>query len=395
MRHINYLVLSKWFILGLFIFLVIPSLAVAISDKKPLQSEILVIGTGIIQDGNIANAREAAVSEALVKGVEAYLARRLGSKGMINNFPRIIHDIIPKAGEEIENYNILAEEQIDKYFKILVKVKVNENVIEEMFREMGLVSMEGPPIKILFLVSQISSPGGMISYWWKTPESHEALTPTELSLYRVFQERGFQPINRMITVPERDYPSEMMALDLSDETVINWGRIFSADVVIYGKCMIVEGENISVLLKSFDVEEGEMISQDSQVESIEGVPPDRTDLIMQGIERTVNHLATRLSPEIIKRFKEQEAIISFFEITLKGLKSFKQLREFEDFLKKDIPGVGLVRLTRVKGNTVSLSVAFSGSKDKFLDAVISHENFPFQADLSRSEEGEIIFHIIR
>ncbi|MFH1488674.1 MAG: hypothetical protein ABII06_07210, partial [Pseudomonadota bacterium] len=63
--------------------------------------EILVIGSSIIVDGNVAGARQAATSEALVKGVEAYLARLLGSRGMVNNFNRLINNILPSAKEEV------------------------------------------------------------------------------------------------------------------------------------------------------------------------------------------------------------------------------------------------------------------------------------------------------
>ncbi|MFH1349505.1 MAG: hypothetical protein ABII26_01080 [Pseudomonadota bacterium] len=356
------------------------------------RSEILVFGTGTIVDGNIANARKEAVSDAMVKGIEAYLTRRLGSKGTMNNFPRIIHDIFPRAREEVENFNILAEEQIDKSLRILVKVKVNENVIEEIFREVGLVLMEGPPIKILFLVHQAIYPGDKISYWWKEPEKLEDLTHTELSLYRAFQDRGFQPINRMTPVPERGYSAEMRELNLPDEMAVIWGRVFSADVVIHGECKIVEGENVSINLKAFDVEKGSIISQDSQVGSLEGITGIK-DLFMQGIDRTINNLATRLGHEIIKNVGGRQADTQIFIITLKNLKSFKQLRDFESFLKRDMTGVGPIKQTRVKGNSVSISVEFTGNRDRFIDRLLRHENLPFQTDLGKSEAGEIILGI--
>ena len=93
------------------------SLSVAQVDTKPEQNEILVIGTGGILDGNVAKARKKAIAEALVKGVEEYLGRRLGSQTMINNFPRLLQDVIPKAREEIENFHILAEDQTGDHFR--------------------------------------------------------------------------------------------------------------------------------------------------------------------------------------------------------------------------------------------------------------------------------------
>jgi hypothetical protein len=58
----------------------------------------------VIIDGNIAAARNDAISDALLKGLEEYLTRYLGSQIMINNFPRLINNVIPDAKDEIENF---------------------------------------------------------------------------------------------------------------------------------------------------------------------------------------------------------------------------------------------------------------------------------------------------
>lgn len=367
------------------------SVSQAETPGKGYKTEILVIGSSLISAGNVASAREAAISEALVKGVEEYLTERLGDQGMINNFPRLIHEIIPRAREQVENFHILAETQTDKHYKILVRLRINEKVMEEKLRDIGLIVIKGPPLKILFLVSQIQLFGGKISYWWREPESSAGLTSTELALHRVFQEHGFSPINRL-NVPEESYSSEMKILDLSDESAARWGRIFSADVVIHGRCEILKGEAIYIILSALDVKKGIIISRDSQSEKIEK-GSEGIDQVMQSIERAINKIAIRLGPEIIKATGTPDIGINELKITLTGLKDFKQFRDFRDFLKKDIPGVKSVRQTRVSSNSISISVEFSGSGEKFLDTFLSHEGFPFQADVSKTEEGEIIVEI--
>jgi hypothetical protein len=75
------------------------------------------------------------------------------------------------------------------------------------------------------------------------------------------------------------------------------------------------------------------------------------------------------------------------------MRGFKQFRDFRDFLKKDILGVKSVRQTRVSSNSISISVEFSGNSEKFLDTILGQEGFPFPADVSKTEEGEIIIDI--
>ncbi len=365
------------------------SLCVAQVDKKLEQNEILVIGTGSIMDGNVAKARKMAIAEALVKGVEEYLGRRLGSQTMINNFPRLLQDVIPKAREEIENFHILAEERMDKEYKILVRVKVNDKVMEEKLREIGVIFMEGPPIRVLFLVSQMEGRGEKHLYWWKDPETNSALTLVELALHRVFQERGFQPVSRLLRTPEGDYSPEMKALDLSDEDAIRWGELFSADVVVRGRCEIIGGDEVSVVLKALHVENSIMIGRDMQSERMAEGAGDM-EQIVETIEIAVNNVASRLTPQIMMVIELPETKTAQLSLTLKGLRSFRQFREFKDFLEKNVPGVKSVRQTRLRGNSVSVAVAFLGDEENFVERVSKHENLPFKADWTKTEQGEIV-----
>jgi hypothetical protein len=308
---------------------------------------------------------------------------------MINNFSRLLQDVIPRAREEIENFHILAEERMEKKYKILVRVKVNDKVMEDRLREIGVVLMEGPPIRVLFLVSQSGPRKGRTSYWWQNPETDSALTPVELALHRVFQERGFQPINRLLKIPEGEYSPEMKALDLSDEDAIRWGELFSADVVVQGRCEIIGGDEVSIVLKALHVENLIIIDQDMHSERL-GEGAGGMEQIVETIGMAVNNVASRLSPEIMMAIELPEAKITQLALTLKGLRSFRQYRDFKDFLEKNVPGVKSVRQTRVKGNSMSVAVEFLGDEEKFLNRVSNHENLPFKADLAKTEGGEIL-----
>lgn len=365
------------------------SLSVAQVDKKLQENAILVIGTGTILDGNVAKARKMAIAEALVKGVEAYLGRRLGSQTMINNFPRLLQDVIPKAREEIENFHILAEERTDTEYKILVRVKVNDKVMEEKLREIGVILMEGPAIRVLFLVSQTQTRKENIFYWWRDPEIDSAMSLVELALHRVFQERGFQPINRLLKIPEGEYSAEMKALDLSDEDAIRWGELFSADVVVQGRCEIIGGAEVSIVLRALHVENRIMIGRDMQSQRIAEGAGDM-EKIVESIEIAVNNVASRLVPEIMMAIELPETKTAKLSLTLKGLRSFGQFRAFKDFLENSVPGVKSVKQTRLRGDSMSVAVEFLGDEEKFVQRVSKHENLPFKADWTRTEQGEIV-----
>jgi hypothetical protein len=360
--------------------------AVAV-ERGSVGGDVLAIGKGRIVKGNLARARENAVSEALEKGVEEYLIKRLGSENMINNFPRLIHEVVPSAREGIENFHILAEEQRGEDYKILVRIKINEKVLEEKLKEIGLVLMQGPSASVLFLVSQLGPDPQRVSYWWKDPESDAPMTPTELALHRVFQERGFNPIRRLYNVPEGDYGADMRSLDLPDEAAIEWGRRFDADLVIHGRCEIVGAEEVYLNLTAFDAKAGVKVHQERQRIKIDADAAG-SELVLQPIVSIVNKAAAGLAPAVLGEFKAPEVKLAELEISLQGVKNLRQFNELMNFLEQDVTGVESVRPTKVKGNVIELSVMFKGDPDELLDRLAKQDILSFQMNLNRySEKG--------
>ena len=352
------------------------------------QDQTLVIGTGEIIDGNVSKARSTAISEALLKGVEVYLAELLGSQDMVNHFPRLLQDVIPKAKEWIANYYILAEERINDHYKVLVRVKVNDKLMEERLREIGVELMDRPPIKVLFLVSQVEYPDGELSYWWQAPEAGFVLTPVELALYNVFEARGFHPVNRLLNVPEGEYSPEMNTLELTDEDAVGWGKLFSADVVIRGRCRVIQGIEIALELEALNVESGSLIDWGMEVEEMEEPSAD-VDQVVETIERLVSSVAARLGPRISSTIQSEEATLNQLELVLQGVRNFNQFKVFKDLLENEISGVESVKQTRVRDDAMSISVEFFGDEKRFLDMISTQKSLPFATDVKRTEEGEI------
>jgi len=195
-------------------------------------------------------------------------------------------------------------------------------------------------------------------------------------------------------MPEDDFTSEMRALDLADPVLFKWGRLFSADVVIHGKCQIIEGEQVTVELTALNIGKEHFVFQDAQAEGLEeGV--DQFDEIIRVVERAVNKIAGRLSPAILKDVEVGDSKRSTLLLMLKGLENFKQFREFKAFLEKEVKGVQSVKQTKVRGKTIYITVIYSGEEESFLDRVLHHAKLPFQTEVSGSEEGAIVFELKR
>ena len=391
-RLFNHIPVKIFLCLSLGLILILCCDHEAQCQVKPDKTEILSIGTGRIIDENIAAARKAAISDALSKGIEEYLVKFLGQQGVINNFQRLVQDILPGAGEGIENFHILVEDKGEKQYKILVRIKVNEKLIEEKLQKMDVILMKGPPIKLLFLVSQRKAQEGEISYWWNDPDTNTDLSATELALLKEFEGRGFSLANRLLSVQEDRISPEMRQLELTDENAVQWGRLYSSDVVILGNCEITEGEFVSVSLRALDLRTGSVMTEIGRTESITDSELDR-DPVMEALNKVIGQIAVTLGPDIIRAYETSGEIKRHLNVEIRDLQNFEQLGKFRDFLSENIDGVGTIVQTRIKGRSITLSVEFSGEVAEFIDKVSGHDKFPFLADISQTEEGEIIIQI--
>ena len=355
---------------------------------KDNNNEIIVIGTGAITKENLAEARKLAISDAHIKGIETYLVKLLGRNGMINNFESIINEIIPSSGDVIENYDIRAEVSNRTSYKLLVSIKVNEKLMEEKLRNAGIVLYEGASLRVLFLISDRTSPEEMPFIWWDDPENKTNLSSSELLLHRLFQERGFDPVNRLTSVPEEGYNPELFKDDLTDEDAAKWGKLYSADLVILGKVDVNEFNRMSADIKAIQVENASVLASYSKEQLINN-DIESNETVAQVQEKILTEGVTGIIPDILKVFKKEEEKLSRFDMKLKGLDSLRQVSTFVAFIKEKISGVVSVLPTRITHGSITMSIEFSGSKEAFIDKIKNSTDVPFAAEIIIDETGAL------
>jgi len=347
--------------------------------------ELLAVGSGRIVDGNLARAKRDAIGSGLAHGLETYLGLRLGDQGMVTNFERLVQDVLPYSKEVIQNFVILAEVGRDDEYKILMRITINENLLERKLRDAGAVEVKGPALKVLVMVGETAP--GRRACWWRRPEIQSALGPAEVSLYRVLQDRGFEVLDRLRGVPDTGIDKRMKKCDVGPEALTAWGRLFGADVVVYGS-LEQDGETeISLDLSALAVASGTRICGASELAPLEG------RAFLEALNDLAGQAVARLSPCILREASgapEAKRIL----VTLKGVKNFRQVRLFRDFLKTDVPGVRSVRQRRVGRTYVTVEVTYEEGGASFAEQVSkSLDDLPLKVDFIRGGEEGYIFSI--
>lgn len=367
-----------------------PFLLAARSDDALPTGVVLAMGAARIPGDNPALAKERAISQALVKGVEAYIVRHLKGRDLINYFDRITHEVLPAAREAIENFNILAEERLKDNYTVLVRIKVNEEIIRNKLRDAGIVLTPGAAVRILLLVSEITESG--TAYWWRDPESYPALTATEVALYQAFQNKGFHPINRSLTPPLVKPDTSMTSPEPSTEDLLEWGTLFDADMVIYGQSQMVDPKKVTLSLNALHAEQDSLICQEFGIERIDvenGSPEARS----KSLQRLAKRLTAELSPCIMRAVAEERGKVDQLVITFEGVCTYKQFSKLRAFLKQEIAGVEHVTPSRIKAKAVSAVVQFQGDRATFITRILNHQKLPFPLHAGQRKGEHIVLEL--
>jgi len=358
--------------------------------KEKISDEILAMGFAKVVQGNMAAAKSEALTNAMRKAMEEYLILRLGEAGVINDFERVVREVLPAVNEAIENFHILAENTGGDAYQVLVKVKINKKVIDEKLRFSGIALEQASRSKTLFMVSEVK--GERTQYWWKGPDFFSLMNQTEVLLFNAFQERGFMPINHTFGVAEGSLSPEMRREELDHTGALEWGKMLSADFVITGKSVIEDGKSVTLQLRVLSVKDGLLLTEGSETgrkDMIKG-SDERSSALL---ERVVRKLANRLIPSMLSLGSESAAGVQHIQITLKGMRNYQEFKDVEQFLKEDLPGVQSVRQSRMSRGLLSVEVDFTGSREQLLHHILNQEKLPVKLVLENATDTEIILQV--
>ena len=355
--------------------------------EETTNNEKVFIGTGRVVDENIADARNEAISEGFVKAIEEYLIRRIGPQDMANNFQRLDEEILSQSKEAVQDYQIISEFRTERYVRVLMKARVNEVVLEQKLKTMGLLEIDTVQTAVLFLVSQ-KKEGFATTYWWGDPTRSAPITETELALSRVFEERGFRVINRSFLPPEESCDEGMLRLGLSDEDVAEWGKLFSAQIVVAGEASLYGQSRATVFLRAVKLPEGVVVAQGYR----EGVSGGTTEGEENAIGLAVTSWANDMIPHIMAGVEPGHRIVSEMSIKVNGLDSYGNFLVFKDFLKSNFPQITSVLERRLTKNSVTLGVKIEGGSKDLAEKVLNHPDAPFPFEIYElSDQGFTVY----
>jgi hypothetical protein len=337
---------------------------------------ILVIGTGKIYKEDSSSARKEAIENSLVSAVENVALGLIPPESLHQTFQNFNEALYDHTSEFIQGYKVLAEFKIKDAYKVIVKANVSITGLTKLMSDAGILSGGKPLPKILVLVSEQNLGDTSPKYWWGK----------KAALGEIFSVSALIETMRSKGLPVLDYPGIAQNTgigdgydkpDLDEKQAVDLGRALKADIVIVGKTIIDQAQNIMgkniksfkgvVFARAFLTDTGEEIA--ATTKSAVTSNSDETIGTRNALSAAGSLAGETLASQIIDAWQRKDEQTNMIEIVVEGTNNLANFEKFIDIINKT-PGAKNLQIKELKANETVISVEYKGSAKTLADTLM-------------------------
>ncbi|MBT9438084.1 MAG: hypothetical protein GAS50_02710 [Desulfobacterales bacterium] len=361
-----------------FILAVAANLSGIVNAEENASEKIIeVIGTGAIQGGDVAKARDRAIKNSLVSAVEFAVADLLPLESMIRNFEILNEILYDNSSEFVADYKVLTELKSGRTYRVLVQATVSIDAIKEELISVNIKVYKKNLPKILFLIAEQNFSDISQRYWW-TEDLTFVKGYTEIAMTEKMLKNGFSVIDQKSLVINEEFETLKDKADLSNQDAVSLGAILQADVVIVGNSKADIAPNTmggdiksfkgTVLARALRTDTGEEIASTIQTE----VSVNKDDIAgARDALSNAGYLAgSDLASQIVRKWHEEvKKSITTLVIIVEGTRALSNFVIFRAELN-EIPGVDSLQTSEMKADEATIVVDFQGNAKELADALM-------------------------
>lgn len=349
------------------------------ASKELSQTTIVVtMGTGeIINAADATNARERAISDALVSAVENILSGILPVESLVANFKTLNAIIYQNKEGLIQEYKVLAEEKSGKYYRVMLESTVLMTRLMQLLVTSGLGTDQTAMPGILFLIAEENLEDVAIQYWWGKGMK-DVVTASEAAISEALQKKGFSVIDHLSLDAgnlQEDGPSYNANPD--HLSMMELASKYQADVVIIGTTQAVRSSNtMDGKFKSFT---GKLSLKVYRADSgTEIASTEKTAVLSDGDEisgskavltKVAMMAAQDLAPMILSGWLKSDKKESEIVVSVQGTNELSHFVAFRETLNKT-EGVKGIQLKEMESGKTTLLVRYQGGGKDLANALL-------------------------
>ena len=334
---------------------------------------VVVIGTGKIYKENSARARKEAIENSLVTAVESVALDLIPPESLNQTFQSFNEALYDKTGKFIQGYKVLAEFKIKNAYKVMVEANVSIASLTKLMSNAGIMSGGKSLPKILVLVSEQNLEDTSPKYWWGKKAIFGEIFSVN-AFIETMRNKGLPVLNHPSIAQNTSIDDGYDKPDLDKKEAIDLGLNLKADIVIVGKTIIDQAQNIMGKdIKSFKgVVSARAIRTDTGAEiatitkSAVTADADETIGARKALSAAGSLAGETLAIQIIDAWQKKDEQTNMIGIVVEGTDNLANFEKFIRIISK-ISGVKNLQIKELKTNETVISVEFKGNAKTLAD----------------------------
>jgi hypothetical protein len=351
--------------------------SVKVHAKDQIETKtIVVIGTGKIYKEDSASARKEAIENSLVSAVENVAIGLIPPESLHQIFQNFNQTLYDQTGKFIQGYKVLAEFKIKDAYKVIVEANVSITGLTKLMSDAGILSGGKPLPKILVLVSQQNLGDTSPKYWWGKKAALGEIFSVN-ALIETMKSRGLPVLDLPSIVQNINIDNRYDKPDLNNEEAVDLGLYLKADIVIVGKTIIDQAQNIMgkniksfkgvASARAFRTDTGEEIA--ATTKSAVNSNADETIGVRDALSAAGSLAGETLASQIIDAWQKKDEETNLIEIVVEGTDNLANFEKFIGIINK-ISGTKNLQIKGLKANETVISVEYKGNAKTLADTLI-------------------------
>jgi hypothetical protein len=354
-------------------------------------------GVGVIIDDNTATARDQAIQDALRLVVEQAAGTMVSSETLVQNYEVLRDQIYSQSQGYIRQYEVTDESVQGNLYTVTIQATVATGNLKNDIQALGLLMGRKQMPRVMIMVAEQNIGMHYYSYWWGVKAGTADLSITENVLMEKLTQKGFHVVDHAMASKNLKIKAPYKIESLSNDAVRDIGKIYDAEVVIYGKALSklagavlgssMKSAQADVSLRVVNTDTGRVIA--SSTHHAAAVHPNEVTAGTEALKIATDAIADQLLTQIVDKWSQDVGSGSLIRLVVSDIPSYNHLVKFKEMIQKRVRGVSGVYQRDFNTGTATLDISVATTSQKLADALVVIDYGEFVIDITHITQNSV------
>ena len=364
-------------VLAAALFAVAPGLAARADDVVAQEAT----GQAAVLNNDKPAAREKAIEDALRQAVSMAAGTHVVSTTEVENFQTKMDEILTRASGYVKKYEIVKEGMDGDVVQVTVRAQISMGALDKDLEAAGLLmSRKNKPRTMLLLMEQNIGMDGPAVPWSSSRRIGYDLRIAENVMLDELQKRGFKVIDPEIAT-EKAAKVGSISSEITAAQARELKRLTAAEVIILGRVVALARGSLGDLgpewrsctatmsARAVNTDTGDVLASDETTQQAASL--DDVTCGKEAIKKASRAFTNQITSKILARWSQDVSGGNSVHVTVNGLESARQAKQFKSALAQHVRGVKAVNQRSFGDGKAELEVTLVGSTEQFAEEIES------------------------